>query len=524
LKIVSIITVAQQYTSDKLKQVMSQILGGSSQNFSYLFQLISGKFINLMSNQDASSITFDEVVRLVSKLGAVELFILTDEDGLWAKIPKESKGERREESDKSVEFLTLAITEIKPENLVIMDTKKIILRCKLDNKEMLDYYTHIVKELKEANIHYYCNKWCNYLEYKNKVSGINKEIKIEAPTLKKLVQFAEIWLTTEAYTESSTQNENIPLISDKTYNIIKELSEELVGLKEKSIPTHIIDMQQLTQTLQNLKERYEHIAQLKELIIQDKDIFEGEIDVSKTGFENQDYLRKNFLAWSCYCAAQGLNLLMHGLTRIELGKCAEGLQLIYNGADHIKYGLFFSLACNMSDLREAFGEVECKVRLEHIYFRGTINHLLTCLKSSQDNKFSEGISKIKKLLPSIDKVRSLRNKSVYSHGLAPVVLKTEEIKKIEKIVRSLLENFECIIQDSFQKLKTDFENTLKNYDDYKKDEYIINFIKPIQDFHEVLQELNLKEIKLNLNEEINFVELIKKFLCYSCIENAYTSP
>lgn len=219
----------------------------------------------------------------------------------------------------------------------------------------------------------------------------------------KLIRFAETWLTTNICTKSSTQNGDPKielLISEKTHNNIKEINEEIIALEERKIPKSIIDTQQLMETLKKLKTRYDLILKIKDLVqelVNDWEILHGNLTevVEEKQYKNDNDLSKSFFVSSCYCAAQGLDLLVHGYTRISLGKYAEGLQFISNGADYIMYGIFFSLVCKLNNLEETFNRIE-KVGPKHISFRGlNFSHLSTYLNSQNDH-FIERCSELKK--------------------------------------------------------------------------------------------------------------------------------
>ncbi|MGQ9720794.1 MAG: hypothetical protein ACUVXA_05665 [Candidatus Jordarchaeum sp.] len=525
LRKIGIITV-REHTTDYLVQTMVQILGEPLHNFSHLFRLVKREFVRYQESQKVlQALSFKELADLISDIRPIILVLLTDELGLW--LPISSNGA----SDKSLEFLPLVITRIKPENIVIIDVDtKNFHKYKLDDGETLAYYEHIIRELDKTEIHFYARKWCNYLEYKNRVNRMgDKKTKMETPQPLKMIQFAETWLTTKICTESSTQNKNAgtELISNKTHNNIKEFNEELITLKEKNILKPIIDIQQVTETLKTLNTRYDLILKIGDLIsdqVQEGKLLEGDLTkkIKERQYKNDDTLRKSFFGWSCYCGAQGLNLLIHGYTRIKLEKYAEGLQFISNGVDHVKYGLFLSQFCIMDDLR-VFKQTEINMRPNRISFRVlNLDCLLSYFKSSQNDASSEGPFKPSETLHDIDnKVKSLRNKSVYSHGLAPVTLKTGEIEDIKRAIQNLLRDFDLSINCAFQRLKASLEDSLKNRTDEEEDRIMAD-LDLIKNFYDILKELGLGKVELNLNEEINIVELLKRFLCYSCIEKAHT--
>lgn len=513
---------------------MVRILGEPLDNFSYIFRLNEEEFIKYEKDREVSlSLSFKELVGLTGKVKPIELSILADERGLWLPISNDGT------SEKPLEFLPLVVTKIKPENMIIIDMNtEGLFKYKLDDEETLAYYEHIINELDKTEINFCAKKWCNYLEYKNKVKNISdKKPKIETSHLRKLIQFAETWLTTNICTESSiqkyTQNEDSKtelLISEKTYNNIKEIIEEVITLKEKKIPKSIIDTQQLTETLKKLNTRYEFIIRIMDLVRSLYD--EGEIlygDLAKKVKEGQykdiNHLSKTFFVWSCYCAAQGLDLLIHGYTRIGLGKYAEGIQLISNGVDHLMYGLFFSMVCCSENLEEAFNK-KVKAYPEHISFKELDSNRFSIFSnSSQNDAFREKHIELLEILRDIEQennLKSLRNKSPYSHGLAPVILTTREIKDIGDAIKSLLSNYDFFSQHSFQIIKANLEFSLQNCTDEEKEELLKADYETLQNFYYTLKELRLTEVELDLNEEINFAELLKRFLCYSCIEKAYS--
>ncbi|MBS7281405.1 MAG: hypothetical protein KIH09_16425, partial [Candidatus Freyarchaeota archaeon] len=525
---IGIITV-KEYTTDYLVKTMVQLLGECPNNFSYIFRLNEAEFVKYEGGREVlPPLSFKELVDLTSMVKPIELSLLTDEHGLW--LPIKNGGT----PDKPLEFLPLVITRIKPENMIIIDIEtENLFKYKLDDEETLDYYEHIINELNEIEIHFCARKWCNYLEYKNKVKKIIvKKPKIELSHLSKLIRFAETWLTTNICTESPAQNktfkDELPLISDKTCNSAKEINEELIALKEKNILKSIIDTQQLIENLKKLNNRYDVILKINDKVkelVKDGEILDGNLTkkVEEGQYIKDDHLGKSFFAWSCYCTAQGLNLLIHGCTRVGLGKYAEGLQFISNGVDHIKYGLFFCLACNLGNLKEAFNQTEIKMYPEHISFRGlNLSRLLTCLNNSQNSAFDEKLSELKKTLSVIDeKIKSARNKSVYSHGLAPVMLTTGEIMSIKDTIQNLIRNYDFFIRHSLETLEAKWEDSLQNRTDDEKEKFRKEYIFPTQELYGMLEELRLSEVELEINKEINVVELLKKFLCYSCIEKAY---
>ncbi|MEM3586497.1 MAG: hypothetical protein QXO71_04165, partial [Candidatus Jordarchaeaceae archaeon] len=185
---------------------MERILEESLHNFSYVFRLVEKEFIEYKIGRELlPPLSFKELLNLVNDVKPIELYLLTDESGLW--LPVSSYGA----PDKSVEFLPLVITRIKPENMTIIDIEtENLFKYKLYDEETLAYYEYIINEcineLDKTEIRLYARKWCNYLEFKNKAKNISdKKPKIELPHLLKLIQFAETWLTTNICTESSTQ-------------------------------------------------------------------------------------------------------------------------------------------------------------------------------------------------------------------------------------------------------------------------------------------------------------------------------
>jgi hypothetical protein len=276
---------------------MIRILGESLNNFSYIFRLNEGEFTKYEEGKEVPPpLSFKELVSLTGKVKLIELFLLTDERGLWLPISNDGT------PDKPLEFLSLVITRIKPENMIIVDIEtKNLFKYKLDDEETLAYYEHIINELDKTEINFCAKKWCNYLEFKDKVKKISdKEPKIETSHIRKLIQFAETWLTTNICTESSNENETSKtdlLITDKTYNSIKEIKEELITLNEKQVPKSIINIEQVMEALKKLNTEYDLILNIKiKDLIDDGKILAGNLTekVERNQYKNDNYFKKSW--------------------------------------------------------------------------------------------------------------------------------------------------------------------------------------------------------------------------------------
>jgi len=491
-------------------EVFTEIARVNYQDFSHIYRWIQDyEFIDLLHSGEEC--TFKGIVDKLRDVKPLELFFLTDSRGLW--IPISVYNQTR--TNNPIEFFPLILSMLQPNLFTIMTIdNEDTVSFKLKNEEPLNYYYHLLKS-DEKDILQCLKNWSSYQEYYVSRDFPRNRVII----LSDWIKFIELFLTPKLLTASDRSEQ--PTLAELVLSEIYVLLEWLKELAEYSASQIILPIQKMIEALEKVSKRYEVTSFiLSEVLNRAQQI--NIISFIKRNLKNNSLvnLRLHFFIWGCYLGIQGVILLTHGYTQINLEEEAIGLQLASNGVDYILYGaLLHLLGLDLNSFPPDLENVDWKIVPERATVRSLESEPLFrfLINSLEQDELKQVISDLKKSLGNINtEIRSSRNRSPLSHGLTPVMLRQKEIRKWETPLYKLLSHYNYLRQTFYKSLTSNLTNASKNQTDIEN-----NLHNTLSILNTALETLDFNKMNLNLNEELDFLGFSKKLLCFSCISLSY---